>query len=81
MFMALSVNRRAAEYCRAQHRDLQSVAEAFEVLMSADALRNPIRVERLQRAIVMIIAVQFEYKGDVRAMREITAPTNTVEKS
>jgi hypothetical protein len=44
--LALSVNLRAAEYCRAQRRGLLPVAEAFGVLTSTDALRNPISVVR-----------------------------------
>jgi hypothetical protein len=52
--LALSVNLRAAEYCHAQYRGLPSVAEAFGVLTSTDALRNPITVEKLQGPIVMI---------------------------
>jgi hypothetical protein len=55
--LGLSVNLRAAEYCRAQHRGLPSVAEAFRVLKSTDALRNPISVKKLQVPIVMITAV------------------------
>ena len=46
--LALSVNLRAAEYCRAQTQGLPSVAKAFGVLMSTDVLRNPISVEKLQ---------------------------------
>jgi hypothetical protein len=62
--LALSVNLRDAEYCRAQHRGLPSVAKAFGVPMSTDALRNPISVEKLQGPIVMITAVcaKFIYK-------------------
>jgi hypothetical protein len=55
--LALSVNLRAAEYCRAQNQGLPSVSKAFGVLMSTDALRNPIRVEKLQGPIVMMTAV------------------------
>jgi hypothetical protein len=46
----LAVNLTAAEYRRAQSRNLPSVPEAFGVLVSVDALRNPISVERLQPA-------------------------------
>jgi hypothetical protein len=56
--LALSVNLTAAEYRRAQPRNLPSVPEAFAVLVSVDALRNPISVERLQGPIVMITAVK-----------------------
>ena len=56
--LALSVNLRAAEYCRAQNQGLPSVAKAFGALMSTDALRNPISTERLQGPIVMIEAVK-----------------------
>jgi hypothetical protein len=57
--LALSVNLRAAEYCRAQHRGLPSVAEAFGVLKSTDALRNPISVEKLQGPCVVITAISY----------------------
>ena len=48
--LALSVNLRDAEYCRAHHRGLPSVANPFGVLMNTDALRNRniISVEKLQ---------------------------------
>jgi hypothetical protein len=55
--LALSVNLRAAECCRAQNQGLLFVAKAFRLLMSIDALRNPISVEKLQGPIVIITAV------------------------
>ena len=55
--LALSVNLTAAEYRRAQPRNLPSVPEAFRVLVGVDALRNSISIERLQGPIIMITAV------------------------
>ena len=56
--LALSVNLTAAEYRRAQPRNLPSVPEAFRVLVGVDALRNSISIERLQGPIIMITAVK-----------------------
>ena len=64
--LALSVNVRAAEYCRAQNRGLPSVAKAFGALMSTDALRNPISIERLQGPIVMITAGKAAVKYNLK---------------
>ena len=59
--LALSVNLTVAEYRRVQLRNLP-VPEAFGVLVSVDALRNPISVERLQGPIVMITAATSQKK-------------------
>ena len=59
------MNLTAAEYRRAQPRNLPSVPEAFGVLVSVDALRNPISIERLQGPIVMITAVTFSTMAEI----------------